>query len=65
MGISFLRYQNETGGSVKRLKLKHLGSGRILGEVLEMVHINGSKEYVVQSSQGRLFVRHTTNIVTV
>lgn len=47
---------------MKRLKLKHLTSGRILGEVLELVHINGSKEYVVQSSGGRLFVRHSAQI---
>lgn len=48
---------------MKRLKLIHTDSGRILGEILEMVQVNGHLEYVVQYDTRKFFVKASKNLI--
>jgi hypothetical protein len=47
---------------MKRLKLKHVTSGIVFGEVLELVRVDGQLEYVVQNEKGRFFVKASQNV---
>lgn len=47
---------------MKRFSLKSLKSGLILGEILELVLVDGQLEYVVQNGTKRFFVKHGSNV---
>lgn len=50
---------------MKRLKIKSLKSGLVLGEILELVRVDGELEYVVQNKNGRFFMKHSQSIILV
>lgn len=45
------------------IKLKSVTSGLILGYIIETVIIEGQVEYVVQTRQGRMFVKPSDNLI--
>lgn len=47
---------------MKRIKVKSLESGIVLGYLLETKVINGVKEYVIERGNGRFFLRHNNNL---
>jgi hypothetical protein len=49
---------------MRRLKLKSLKSGLVLGEILELVRVDGQLEYVVQNENGRFFVKASQNVTS-
>lgn len=48
---------------MRRLKLIHSDSGRVLGEILEMVQVEGCLEYVIQNEIGRFFVKSSNRLI--
>ena len=48
---------------MRRLKVIHIDSGRILGEILEMVQVDGELEYVVQYKTSKFFIKANNKLI--